>query len=131
MLHRTRQPVLRARDAAEILKRLEVLAEHQPNKPAWIVSRDGKLITRPLGRDILPGITRAVVFDLIKAQGLAFEERAFSVEEAYAAREAFVTSASQIVLPVVSIDGRSIGNGAPGLIATALRRDYYRHAELS
>ena len=98
---------------------------------AWIVSRDGKLITRPLGRDILPGITRAVVLDVIKAQGLAFEERAFSVEEAYAAREAFVTSASQIVLPVVSIDGRSIGNGAPGLIATALRRDYYRHAELS
>ena len=50
---------------------------------------------------------------------MAFEERAFSVEEAYAAREAFVTSASQIVLPVVSIDGRPVGNGAPGLIATA------------
>ena len=78
---------------------------------AWIVSRDGKLITRPLGRDILPGITRSVVLDAIKGQGLAFEERAFTVEEAYAAREAFVTSASQIVMPVVSIDGRPIGNG--------------------
>jgi D-alanine transaminase len=98
---------------------------------AWIVSRDGKLITHPLGRDILPGITRSVVTDVIKAQGLAFEERAFSVEEAYAAREAFVTSASQIVLPVVSIDGRPIGNGVPGLIATALRRDYHHHAEFS
>jgi len=98
---------------------------------AWIVSRDGKLITHPLGRDILPGITRSVVTDVIKAQGLAFEERAFSVEEAYAAREAFVTSASQIVLPVVSIDGRPIGNGAPGLIATALRRAYHRHAEFT
>ena len=98
---------------------------------AWIVSRDGKLITHPLGRDILPGITRSVVVDVIKAQGLAFEERAFTVEEAYAAREAFVTSASQIVLPVVSIDGRPVGNGAPGLIATALRRDYHRHAEIS
>jgi len=98
---------------------------------AWIVSRDGKLITHPLGRYILPGITRSVVIDVIKAQGLAFEERAFSVEEAYAAREAFVTSASQIVLPVVSIDGRPIGNGAPGLIATALRRDYHRYAELT
>ena len=98
---------------------------------AWIVSRDGKLITRPLGRDILPGITRSVVLDVIKAQGLAFEERAFSVEEAYAAREAFITSASQIVLPVVSIDGRPVGNGAPGLIATALRRDYHRHAEIA
>ena len=97
---------------------------------AWIVSRDGKLITRPLGRDILPGITRSVVLDLIGAQGLAFEERAFTVEEAYAAREAFVTSASQIVLPVVSIDGRPVGNGAPGLIAMALRRDYHRHADI-
>jgi D-alanine transaminase len=98
---------------------------------AWIVSRDGKLITRPLGNDILSGITRSVVIDVIKAQGLAFEERAFTVEEAHAAREAFVTSASQIVLPVVSIDGRPVGNGAPGLVAAALRRDYHAHAELT
>jgi D-alanine transaminase len=98
---------------------------------AWIVSRDGKLITHPLGRDILPGITRSVVLDMVKAQGLAFEERAFSVEEAYAAREAFVTSASQTVLPVVCIDGRPVGNGAPGLVAAALRRDYHRHAEIA
>jgi D-alanine transaminase len=98
---------------------------------AWIVSRDGKLITHPLGNDILPGVTRSVVIDAIKEQGLAFEERAFTVEEAYAAREAFVTSASQIVMPVVSIDGRPVGNGAAGLIATALRRDYHRTAELT
>ena len=98
---------------------------------AWIVSRDGKLITHPLGHEVLSGITRSVVIDMIKAQGLAFEERRFTVEEAYAAREAFVTSASQIVLPVVSIDGRFVGNGAPGLIAAALRRDYHRHAEIS
>lgn len=98
---------------------------------AWIVSRDGILVTHPLGRGILPGITRAVVVDVIKAKGLAFEERIFTLEEAYAAREAFVTSASQIVLPVISIDGRPIGNGAPGLVASALRRDYHRHAEVS
>ena len=98
---------------------------------AWIVNRDGKLITHPLGHDILPGITRSVVIDAIMAQGLAFEERAFTLEEAYAAREAFVTSASQIVLPVVSINGRPVGNGAPGLIATALRREYHHHAESS
>jgi len=98
---------------------------------AWIVNRVGKLITHPLGHDILPGITRSVVIDAIKAQGLAFEERAFTLEEAYAAREAFVTSASQIVLPVVSINGRPVGNGAPGLIATALRREYHQHAESS
>jgi D-alanine transaminase len=98
---------------------------------AWIVSRDGVIITRPLGRDILPGITRSVVLDVIKAQGLKFEERAFTLEEAYGAREAFVTSASQIVQPVVSIDGRPVGNGAPGLLSTALRRDYHRYAEFS
>ncbi len=98
---------------------------------AWIVSRDGVLITRPLGNDILSGITRSVVIDAVKAQGLKFEERAFTVEEAYAAREAFITSASQLVLPVTRIDGRPVGNGAPGLVASALRRDYHRHAEAS
>jgi D-alanine transaminase len=98
---------------------------------AWIVAHDGKIVTHPLGRDILAGITRSVVIDVIKAQGLAFEERAFTLDEAYAAREAFITSASQIVLPVVSINGRPVGNGAPGLIAGALRRDYHRHAESS
>jgi D-alanine transaminase len=98
---------------------------------AWIVDRDGKLITRPLGRDILPGITRSVVIDIIEAQGLAFEERAFTVEEAYAAREAFITSASQIVQPVVAINGRPVGNGVPGLITSGLRRDFHRFAAVS
>lgn len=98
---------------------------------AWIVTREGTLVTRPLGRDILPGVTRSVVIDVVKAQGVAFEERAFTVAEAYAAREAFITSASQVVLPVVAIDGRPVGNGAPGLIASALRRDYHRYAETS
>jgi D-alanine transaminase len=96
---------------------------------AWIVTRDGKLVTRPAEHGILRGITRTVLLDVVAAQDLAFEERGFSVEEAYAAREAFVTSASQIVMPVVSIDGRPIGNGAPGLVATALRRDFHRFAE--
>jgi len=98
---------------------------------AWIVSREGKLVTRSLGNDILPGITRSVVIDVIKAQDLALEERPFTLEEAYAAREAFITSASQIVIPVVSINGRPVGSGAPGLVATGLRRDYHRHAEVS
>jgi D-alanine transaminase len=98
---------------------------------AWIVARDGKVVTHPLGQDILPGITRSVVLDVIKAQGLAFEERAFTLEEAYAAREAFMTSASQIVIPIIAINGRPVGNGAPGLIAAALRRDFHRHAEVS
>ena len=96
---------------------------------AWIVTREGKLVTRPADHGILRGITRTVVLDAVAAQDLTFEERGFSVEEAYTAREAFITSASQIVMPVVSIDGRPIGNGAPGLVATALRRDFHRFAE--
>ena len=96
---------------------------------AWIVTRDGKLVTRPADHGILRGITRTVVLDVAAARNLGLEERRFSVTEAYEAREAFVTSASQIVMPVVSIDGRPIGNGAPGLVANALRRDFHRHAE--
>jgi len=98
---------------------------------AWIVTKDGALVTRPLGNDILPGVTRSVVLDALAAKKLRLEERAFTVEEAYAAEEAFVTSASQIVMPVVSIDGRPIGNGAPGLITSSLRREYHRHAEIA
>ena len=98
---------------------------------AWIVTRDGKVVTRPADHSILKGITRTVVLDVIKAQGLVLEERPFTVEEAIAAREAFLTSASQLVLPVVRIDGRPIGNGAPGLVASALRRDFHQFAEMS
>jgi D-alanine transaminase len=98
---------------------------------AWIVSKDGRLVTRPIGRDILRGITRTVLLDVIREQGLELDERPFTVEEAHAAREAFVTSATQSVMPVVRIDGRPVGNGAPGLIASALRRAYHAHAEQS
>ncbi|PWT84575.1 MAG: D-amino acid aminotransferase [Proteobacteria bacterium] len=95
---------------------------------AWIVSRDGKVITRPADRGILRGVTRMVLIEAMRAHGLELEERAFTVEEAYAAREAFVTSASQVVMPVVCVNGRPIGNGAPGLVATALRADFHHHA---
>jgi D-alanine transaminase len=98
---------------------------------AWIVTNEGKVVTRPADHDILRGISRTVVLEAIAALGLAFEERPFTVAEAYAAREAFVTAASQIVLPVTQIDGRPIGNGHPGLIATELRREFHRHAEFS
>ncbi len=98
---------------------------------AWIVTAAGTVVTRPADHAILRGITRTVLLDVIKAQGLKLEERAFTLKEAYAAREAFITSASQIVLPVVRIDDRPIGNGAPGLLATALRREFHRFAEAS
>src|SRR6201987_1493006 len=95
----------------------------------WIVTPTGALITRHADSAILRGITRTVLFDAIKAEGLTVEERAFTLEEAYGAREAFITSASQIVLPVVRVDGRPIGDGQPGPVAIALRRAYHRYAE--
>ena len=96
---------------------------------AWIVTMGGTVVTRPADNGILRGITRSVLLDVIKAQGLELEERPFTVEEAYSAREAFLTSASQIVMPVVRIDDRPVGNGAPGSVATALRAEFHRHAE--
>ena len=98
---------------------------------AWIVTQAGRVVTRPADHGILKGITRTVLFDVIKAQGLSVEERAFTLLEAYAAREAFVTAASQIVLPVVRIDGHIIGDGKPGPLATALRRAFHQFAEWS
>jgi D-alanine transaminase len=96
---------------------------------AWIVTAMGAVVTRPADHAILRGVTRTVLFEAIKAQGLVIEERPFSLAEAYAAREAFATSATQIVVPVVRIDGRIIGDGKPGPVATALRQAYHRHAE--
>jgi D-alanine transaminase len=98
---------------------------------AWIVTAAGTVVTRPADTTILRGITRTVLLEVIKAQGLKLEERPFTLEEAYAAREAFITSASQIVLPVVRINDRPVGNGAPGLLSTALRREFHRFAEVS
>jgi D-alanine transaminase len=98
---------------------------------AWIVTAQGSVVTRPADHAILRGITRTVLLEVLKAQGLTLEERPFTLKEAYAAREAFITSASQIVLPVIKIDDHPIGNGAPGLLATALRREFHRFAEIS
>jgi D-alanine transaminase len=96
---------------------------------AWIVTPAGALITRQADHAILRGITRTVVLDVIKAQKLTVEERAFTLQEAYAAREAFVTSATQLAMPVVSIDGHIIGDGKPGPVVKALRQEFHRFAE--
>jgi len=98
---------------------------------AWIVTSDRTLVTRPKDHAILGGISRAVLLDVIQAQGLVLDERPFTLAEAAAAQEAFVTSASQVVLPVVKIDGRPVGAGVPGPICAALRREFHRHAEFS
>lgn len=98
---------------------------------AWIVTREGKVVTAPAERGILRGITRTVLLEVLESQGLAFDERPFAVEEAYAAREAFVTAASQIVMPVVKLDNRPIGDGVPGPLALALRKAFHDHAEVT
>ena len=96
---------------------------------AWIVTQDGKLVTRPADYGILRGITRATVMDVAARLGLEVEERAFSVEEAQSAREAFITAASTVVMPVVEIDGRPVANGHPGTVALSLRRSFFDVAE--
>ncbi len=89
---------------------------------AWIVTESGTLVTAPTTAQILEGVTRAVVLEVAGRNGLSLEERRFSVEEARRAREAFITSATAIVTPVVQIDGRPIAAGQPGTLATSLRR---------
>ena len=96
---------------------------------AWIVTRDGKLVTRPAESGILRGITRTTLFDLAARLGLEIEERGFTVTEAKAAREAFITAATTVVMPVVAIDGDPIANGHPGSIALSLRSAFFDIAE--
>jgi D-alanine transaminase len=96
---------------------------------AWIVTPDGVLVTRPNGTGILPGITKITAAEVARRAGLKVEERKFTVAEAKAAREAFITAASTIVMPVVRIDGEAVANGHPGSIATRLRAAFHDVAE--
>ena len=95
---------------------------------AFIITRDGTIVTRPLSNAILPGITRRSVMRLAQEAQLRVEERLFTVEEAHAAAEAFITSASSFVMPVVSIDGRPVGSGKPGPLVRKLRALYIEAA---
>lgn len=96
---------------------------------AWIVTMEGEIVTRPAEHGILRGITRATAIDTAAKLGLALEERAFTVEEAKQAKEAFLTSASSTVMPVVAIDGKPVANGKPGSVTQALRNAFYEVAE--
>ncbi len=93
---------------------------------AWIVTAQGDVVTRPLGRAILPGITRSVVMAAAQDEGIAIQERKFTVAEALAAREAFITGASGAAVPVVGIDGKAIGAGKPGPLTLKLQALYGR-----
>lgn len=88
----------------------------------------GKVVTRPLSNAVLPGVTRRMLLRYMEETGVELDERPFSIDEAYAADEAFLTSASTFVMPIVEIDGRKIGGGQPGPVARRLREIYIEEA---
>ncbi|GAB5503124.1 D-amino-acid transaminase [Pyruvatibacter sp.] len=88
---------------------------------AWIVTNDGTLVTRPLSEDILPGISRSIILDAATSLQLEVEERAFTVSEAKTAAEAFLSSSSAVLFPVVGIDGVAVGDGQAGPVTLRLR----------
>ena len=96
---------------------------------AFILTQDDVIVTRQNGSEILPGCTRKAVVKLAEERQLRVEERAFSVDEALQAKEAFITSASLFVQPVVSIDGKTVASGKPGPMATRLREIYIDFAK--
>lgn len=98
---------------------------------AWIVLKDGTVVTRHLDEHILGGVTRSTVLDLILSLGLRLQERPFCLSEAHGAAEAFVTSASATVMPVVKIDGQQVGAGKPGPVTRTLREKFHTKAEMT
>jgi D-alanine transaminase len=90
---------------------------------AYIV-KGNTIVTRHLGTEILHGITRAAVLRFAREAQMSVEERPFTIDEAKGADEAFITSASAFVMPVVEIDGTAVGDGTPGPVATRLREIY-------
>jgi len=97
---------------------------------AWIVTGDSTVVTRAADSAILNGVTRLAVLDIITREGYRFDERPFTVEEAKAAREAFLTSTTSDVLPVTRIDGAPVGDGNPGPLSRQLRAAYLVHAAI-
>ena len=95
---------------------------------AWIVDEDGHVVTRQLSHDILPGVTRRVIIEAAADGQLAIVQRKFTVEEALKAREAFLSSASGAAVPVVKIDGKAIGDGAPGPLTRRIQALYAQKA---
>lgn len=91
---------------------------------AWIVDARGRLRTRPLSHDLLHGVTRAALIAAARRCGMTVEERAFDIAEAQAAREAFISAASNPAVPVIEIDGAPVGGGRPGPVVAALRTAY-------
>jgi D-alanine transaminase len=95
---------------------------------AWIVTQDGSVVTRAADNAILNGVTRGAVLEIMRLEGYRLDERPFSVTEARAAREAFLTSTTADLLPVVRIDGNPVADGKPGPLSRKLREAYLTHA---
>jgi D-alanine transaminase len=95
---------------------------------AWIVTADGTVVTRAADTAILNGVTRLAIFDIIRREGYRLDERPFTVAEAKAAREAFLTSTTADLLPIVRIDDSAVGEGRPGPLSQKLRAAYFAHA---
>lgn len=115
--------------AAEAFLVEDGLVTEGSSSTAFIVTRAGAVVTRPLSTALLPGITRQAVLRLVAEAGLTLEERPFTIAQARAAAEAFYTSASAFVMPVVAIDGHPLGDGRPGPLARRLRALYFAFAE--
>ena len=98
---------------------------------AWIVSQNNELITRPIDNSILSGVTRKSVLNIVEKLGLIFVERAFSLDEAQDSKEAFLTSSTALVKPVVEIDGKKIGEGSAGPLTKQLIKNYFQYIENS
>ena len=96
---------------------------------AWIVTADNLVVTRAAGNEILNGVTRQALLAIIRREGYQVAERPFTVDEAKVAREAFLTSTTSDVMPVVMIDGQPVANGVPGLLTQKLREDYLAHVK--
>jgi D-alanine transaminase len=94
---------------------------------AWIVTADREIVTRAADHRILNGVTRLVVLELAAEAGLRFVERPFSLTEAKAAPEAFLTSTTSLILPVTAIDGNKVGEGVPGPVTQRLRERFLAH----
>lgn len=91
---------------------------------AHIIDARGVLVSHPVDHGVLPGVTRICVLQIAREMGLAVEERPFTPEELFAAREAFMSAAGSLVMPVIEVDGKPIGNGGPGTVTSELRQRY-------
>lgn len=95
---------------------------------AWIVDADGALRTRDTNANILRGVTRYTLLDVIRESGMTINEKPFTIAEAQAAKEAFITGAGSLVTPIIKVDGVAVGGGAPGPVAKQLRALYIERA---